>query len=100
MFYMIPAQLTVTFPFKTSQLVEDEGVLTSCIERLVSRDMMDEIICELVRRHPYVEGAMYIDVPILWRDDKGYEGFYHRLRFLNDHYTSQLPGNPAIQFEK
>lgn len=100
MHYLIPAQISVTFPFSTSRLIEDEGVLTNHVERLYSRDQMDELICQLIKRHPYVEGALYIDIHIFWQDDDGNQGFYHRLRFLNDNYTSQLPGNPAIQFEK
>lgn len=99
MYYLIPARITVKFPFRPSVPVEDAGVLTGCMERLVSRSQMDEIICQLVRRHPYVEGAAYIEIPILWQDEEGNSGFYHEMRFLNDHVTSQLPGNPAIQFE-
>ena len=100
MYYLIPAQISVVFPSSVSRAIEDEGVLTSYVERLYSREQMDEIICEMVKRHPYVEGALYIDIPILWQDDNGVQGFYHRLRFLNDNYTCQIPGNPAVQFEK
>lgn len=98
-YFQIPARLSVKFPYKPEVPVEDAGVLTGCMERLVSRKRMDEIICQMVKRHPYIEGAVYINVPIVWTDEEGNSGLYHEMRFLNDNVTSQLPGNPAIQFE-
>ena len=79
MYYLIPARLSVKFPYKPPAPVEDAGVLTGCMERLVSRKRMDEIICQMVKRHPYIEGAVYINVPIIWQDEEGNSGLYHEI---------------------
>ena len=98
--YLIRSEISTVFPFETSRSVEDYGVLGPYIERLFDRDKMDEIICEMVKRHPYVSGAMYLDVCVLWVDEQ-FSGYYHRLRFLNADYKNQPRDETlTIRYEK
>ena len=102
--YLIRSEISTAFPFETSRLVEDYGVLGSYVERLFDRDKMDEIICEMVKRHPYVSGAKYLDVCVLWIDEQyngRFSGYYHRLRFINPDYEDQPRDETlTIRYEK
>lgn len=71
------------YPHQTSKPIKDWGVLEEYVGTHYTRDDMDKIICELILRHPYISGAMYIEVIIAWSDGKA-SGFYHDLRFRQE----------------
>lgn len=88
------------YPCKTIEPIKDWGVLEEHIGKHYSRDTMDKIICELILRHPYISGAMNIDINIMWCDGK-IKGFYHRLNFRQEQkdYFHQEK-DTVLKFEK
>ena len=86
------------YPCETSKRVEDYGVLSQYVGKLYNRDEIDEIICELITRHPYIEGSMKLEISVMWIDRC--KGFYHSFDFINFDYKKQKCGDTAIKFEK
>jgi len=88
------------YPYQTSKSIKDWGVLEKHIGNHYTRDEMDKIICELFLRHPYISGAMDLNINIMWSDGK-MRGFYHRLNFRQEQraYFHQEKGT-VVKFEK
>ena len=89
---------TYCYPYQTSNLVQDYGVLSVYIGKYFTRDEMDKIICELIMRHPYIEHSMWIKINIEWIDGS-VRGYYHMLSFNNDNDEKQCKGSLSIKYE-
>lgn len=88
------------YPYQMSQAIHDWGVLEEYIGKKYTRDEMDKVICELIMRHPYVNGAMNVDINIMWSEGN-IKGFYHRLSFhqeQKDYFHQEK--DTVIKFEK
>lgn len=96
--YYIDTIMRYCYPYETSKRVEDYGVLSQYIGKFYSRAEIDRIICELVTRHPHVEGSMNLTLSVMCRDK--YVEAYHYFDFRNFGYKKQKRGDGAIKFEK
>lgn len=52
------------FPYETCERVKDYGVLQKYIDKKYTREEIDKIICEMIAKHPYIEGSMYLKIKI------------------------------------
>lgn len=97
--YYIDKHVTYCYPYETKKLTKEYGVLSKYIGKYFSRDEIDEIICELVMKHPYIENSMMLNLAVMWRDER-IVGYYHTLDFRNDNYEKQNRGSLEIKYEK
>lgn len=97
--YFIDDYITYCYPFETSKITKDYGVLSKYIGKYFNRDETDEIICELIMRHPYIENSMVLNFRIMWKDENT-TGFYHILNIRNDDFDKQNRGSLEIKYEK
>lgn len=96
--YYISDIMRYCYPFGTSKIVENYGALSQYIGKFYSRAEIDRIVCELVTRHPYIEGSMMLSVTVMSCDE--YKEIYHAFDFKNFDYEKQERGDTAIKFEK
>lgn len=96
--YYISDIMRYCYPFGISKVVENYGVLSQYIGKFYSRDEIDGIVCELVTRHPYIEGSMKLSVTVMCVDE--WEEIYHAFDFKNFDYEKQKRADTAIKFEK
>lgn len=100
--YYIEDSILYCFPYEISHKLSSDnyGVLTQYVEKKLNRNEIDQIICEMVTRHPYVEKSMVLKISVMWIDmEKHRRGGYHVLEFENDNYERQNKGNMEIKYE-
>ena len=97
--YFIDDCITYCYPFETSKVSRDYGVLSEYIGKYFNRNEADKIICELIMRHPYIEKSMSLKIRIMWKE-KNTIGYYHILDIMNDNCEKQAKGNLEIKYEK
>ena len=97
--YFIDDFITYCYPYDVSHMTQNYGVLSDYIGKYFNRDEIDEIICELIMRHPYVENSMSLHLSVQWTDGNTV-GYYHILDFSNDNYEQQKRGNLEIKYER
>lgn len=97
--YFIDTNITYCYPYNISHKTTDYGVLSRYVGKCFNRDKIDEIICELITRHPYVENSMRLNISVKWKENNTI-GFYHNLCFENDNYKKQNKGCLEIKYEK
>ena len=95
--YYISEYIKYCYPYDDRTRTTKFGVLEKYIGKMYSREEIDEIICEKIKRHPYIDNAMYLEINIM-RSDK-WEGFYHMLKFKNDNYKNQERIDTEIKYE-
>lgn len=49
----------------------------------MTRDQADDFVCRLVKGHPYMKDAMYLNFQIMW-EENGACGFYHIINIRNE----------------
>lgn len=92
--YYIDERIEFCYPYEPSQYTNISGELQKHIRKMYSRDEMDEIICELIRRHPFIENSMHIKIYVRHNNN-----FYHILTFKNDNYEEQQRGSLEVKYE-
>ena len=97
--YFINDFIYYCYPYETSKITKDYGVLSEYIGKYFNRDEADEIICELIMRHPYIEKSMNLQIKMMWKE-RNITGFYHILDIRNDNYAKQTKGSLEIKYEK
>ena len=97
--YFIDDYMECCYPYEVSKKVNDFGVLSKYIGNRYNRDEIDKIICELVVKHPYIEGSMWLKLFVMREKDNAIE-YYHILNFKNDNEEKQTKGSLAIKYEK
>ena len=97
--YFIDDFITYCYPYDVSRMTQNYGVLSNYIGKYFSRGEIDEIICELIMRHPYVENSMSLHLSVQWTDGNT-DGYYNNLDFSNDNYEQQKRGNLEIKYER
>lgn len=93
------------YPYKGGSATTAKfGVLRNYYGNLYTQDEIDEIICEMIKRHPYIDNSMDITITISrkFKDDDGEESsdMYKCLRFPNYNYEFQERGSMKIKYEK
>ena len=96
--YFIDANIRYCYPYKVSKKVEEYGVLSEYIGKRYNRDEIDKIICEMIMKHPYIKGSMFLELLVMWGKDNTY-GTYHIFTFKNDNYKEQEKGDLEIKYE-
>ena len=97
--YFIDSLITYCYPHEVSKATEDYGVLSQYIGKFFNRNEIDEIICEMITKHPYIEHAMWLKIYVMWEDENT-TGFYHVLNFTNDNDEKQNKRSLEIKYEK
>ena len=97
--YFLSDFIYYCYPYETSKITEDYGVLSEYIGKYFNRDEADKIICELIMRHPYIEKSMNLKIQMMWKE-RNITGFYHILDIRNDNYAKQTKGSLEIKYEK
>lgn len=97
--YFIDDFITYCYPHDISRMTKDYGVLSKYIGKCFNRDEIDEIICELIMKHPYVDNSMNLKLSVMWGNGN-IIGYYHVLNFENDNYAKQSKGSLEIKYEK
>ena len=95
--YYIDSIIRYKYPSKTSRTTTDYGVLSDYIGVMYNRSDIDDIICELIKHHPYVDNSMSIEINIMWKKGNT-DGYYHALNFINDEYRNQEKSNTLIKY--
>lgn len=96
--YFICPHVHYCYPCEVAKPTIDFGVLHQYIGKYFTRDQIDEIICKMVLRHPYVEGAMQLEISVQW-EENGVVGYYHSFEFQNENYKIQNKSNTEIKYE-
>lgn len=89
------------FPCNTrisSRLPIKYGVLEKYAGIPFDRDTMDDIICDIIKKHPYIPGVISLKIAIK-QTRRGVDSYYHILIMNNDNYASQEISN-TIVYEK
>ena len=75
------------------------GILAPYIGRKMTMAECDDLICQLIKGHPFMENAMDIEVNFVKTNDSSTE-YYHCLRFDNPNYPDgvDLPLKSAILY--
>lgn len=97
--YFIDKHIAYCYPYETSKVTKEYGVLSKYIGKLFTRNEIDKIICELIMKHPYVENSMFLKLSVSWTDGT-VKGYYHIFDFKNDNYKKQNRGSVEIKYEK
>lgn len=58
------------------------------VNRTMSEKEADDFLCEVIRRHPFVEGAMWLDILVEWFENNT-SGIYHKLHIRNPNHSSE-----------
>lgn len=91
-------------PYYTECTTYNYGVLERYIDKEYSRSGIDKIIAEMIIKHPYINGSMFVRVCIEYKyfDEKRnrkIKGIYHNLRFDNDNYKNQTEDGNGVKYE-
>ena len=97
--YYVDKVVTYCYPYDIGRTTTDLGVLSEYADKHFNRTEMDRIICEMITRHPYIEGAMSVKISVCWREHNT-RGYYHHLHFENDNCDKQKRGTTKIKYEK
>lgn len=97
--YYIDKAVVYCYPYDTGRVTTDLGVLSEYTDKCFDRTEMDRIICEMIMRHPYIDGAMSVKISVRWCENNS-RGYYHHLHFGNDNYEKQKRGTTKIKYEK
>jgi hypothetical protein len=96
MFYSI-SSISYCFPFDTSRHVlnrvfksvscepELYGVLAPYIEKKMTEQEADDFLCEVIRKHPYIKDAMWLEIMVEWYDGSA-AGIYQVLTIRNPNH--------------
>ena len=105
--YYIIKYISYCYPFEISKNTKNYGVLNDYIGKYYTQEEIDEIICEMIKRHPYIENSMNIKIEIERNVERYVNGkrriareFYHILDFRNYNYNNQKRGGTEIKYEK
>lgn len=86
--------ITYCFPYGTRKFAwyrgrkrnsgkpELHGVITPYIDKKMTEQEADEFLCEIIRRHPFMKDAMWLEFHVMWHDGNA-RGFYHPLTIKN-----------------
>ena len=96
--YFIDDFITYCYPYDVSKTTKDFGVLSQYIGQRFNRNEIDKIICEMIVKHPYIEGSMWLKLSVMW-EEKNTIGYYHTLIFKNDNDDKQSKGSLEIKYE-
>lgn len=101
MYYTI-SSIDYCFPFDISRPVMSRhggcikgnpdlyGVLAPWIGQQMTEAEADELLCQLIRKHPFMSDAMYLRVLVIWHDtNRGRSGIYQSLEFDNPNAGSE-----------
>lgn len=97
--YFFDKPMRFYYPCETTQEVKGYGVLAKYMNKQFTRAQMDKIICELITKHPYIEGAVQLKIAVMWTDN-GATGYYHIFEFDNYNCENQKRTNAIIKYEK
>lgn len=97
--YYIDPIITYCYPYDVTQRTKDYGVLSKYIGKKFNRSKMDQIVCEMITRHPYIDHSMCLRIHVMW-EENDVAGFYHMLDFKNDNHDEQSKGTTEIRYEK
>ena len=97
--YFIDKHMRCCYPYEKPKVTKEYGVLSEYMDKYYDRDEIDKIICELITRHPYVEGAMSLKISVCWELD-GVTGYYHIFDFENDNHDNETIHSIEIKYEK
>lgn len=105
--YYINEHIAYCYPFEVSKRTKNYGVLNDYIGKYYTQEEIDEIICEMIKKHPYVENSMNIKIEIERKVERCVNGkkrilreLYHILDFRNYNYNNQKRGEIEIKYEK
>ena len=87
------------YPNETSQRIENWGILETYIGKEYTRKEIDVIICEMIMKHPYIDGCKCIEINIEWINERTSRGYYQMLKLTNDNYKKQDIYNNEIKYE-
>lgn len=101
MYYAIGA-IRYCFPFGTTQYVPLDpqhpsqlcGVLTPYVGKQLTEAEADDLLCELIKKHPLMEGAMHVDVHVM-RHDGNVESYYQTITSRNYQHDQQKTRKPS-----
>lgn len=93
-YYINEKSIRFHYPYETDKRVSDYGVLSEYIGKSFSRKEMDEIIAEMILRHPYVEGSRNLHLAVMRN-----QSHYHLLEFHNYKYKAQTKGDGSVKYE-
>ena len=84
------ANITTCFPFQARQRVNEEnwGVFAKYYGQNMIEAEIDNVICEIIKKHPFIENAMWLEFHIEWLDDK-YISIYHNIMIRNNNYPRE-----------
>ena len=94
-YYIDTESIRCYFPYETDKKVSDYGVLLKYIGKTFSRDDIDQIISEMIIRHPYVNHAKRLHLTVMKNNS-----YYHIMDFYNYHYKKQEKDDMGIKYEK
>ena len=95
--YYISEYIKYCYPYDDRKRTIEFGVLENYMGKMYSREEIDEIICEMIKKHPYIDNSMYLEINIVQKDDL--ECFYHMLKFKNLNYKNQEKTDSKIKYE-
>lgn len=101
--YYIDPYVTYCYPFDVNRHIrnpKEMGVLEQYIRKDYTRDEIDQIICELITKHPYVDGSMYMKINVMWYNEHNTIGSYLMLDVQNDNYEDQQQSDVIVKYEK
>lgn len=92
--YYINEYITYCYPYEVNRRITDYGILEQYMNKKFTRKEIDEIICEMILKHPYVPHSMFIKMSIMKNNE-----YYHILNFKNDNYDKQKNVNKSIKYK-
>lgn len=95
-YYIEKDSLRYYYPYEADRRIteKDYGVLTNYIGKKFTREEMDQIISEMVLKHPYVSNAKGLHLAVMRN-----HSYYHILDFRNYDYENQERGDVSIRYE-
>ena len=96
--YFIDTYMAYCYPYEVSKKVTNYGVLSEYIGKYYDRHEIDKIICRLIMKHPYIEGSMWLELSVMWKEENT-TGYYHHLTFKNENDYKQNKGSLEIKYE-
>lgn len=64
------------------------GVLAPYVDRTMTEQEADDFLCEMIRRHPFVDDAMWLEIHVEWFEGNT-SGFYQTLTIRNPNHSSE-----------
>lgn len=79
--------ISYCFPYETDVYLKNHqdklyGCLLPYMDKEMTEEEADKLICELVMKHPMIEGAMWLEIPVIWKENN-LCGFYHIITIRN-----------------